>query len=418
MDLMPPSSDSRGQPARTYHGYHPRSGHLPLRRGAVDFTDQDGVKVMLDLVAGAELPPVDTGALEPFVGITADGLPAVGLDAGGDGFDPTPAVRAATAYLQRLDSAQRQAAVLPLEVPEIRMWSNAFLTFPEHGLLLQELSEEQRLSALAVIESTMSATGFARLCRAMQLNAKLGQFVQDYHDSLTQWCYWFTIFGDPQLNQPWGWQLAGHHIDLHAVIVDQRLVVTPAFLGCEFEAHTIFHDHRRTALTLMDSLGAHRQSKALLHGSMLSADLPAALAGKVDGRHLSGAGRDNRVLPYEGVRGDDMTAGERELLLQLLKVYLANIPAGGPRESRIQAIEKHLDETHLAWIGQWDAESPFYYRVHSPVVLVEYDNHPGIFLDNDEPEPFHVHTIVRTPNGGDYGKNLLRNHYHRHHGER
>jgi hypothetical protein len=41
------------------------------------------------------------------------------------------------------------------------------------------------------------------------------------------------------------------------------------------------------------------------------------------------------------------------------------------------------------------------------VILIEFDHHPGIFLDNDEPEPFHVHTIVRTPNGGDYGFGLL-----------
>ncbi|MGL5852617.1 MAG: DUF3500 domain-containing protein, partial [Phycicoccus sp.] len=59
--------------------------------------------------------------------------------------------------------------------------------------------------------------------------------------------------------------------------------------------------------------------------------------------------------------------------------------------------------------------SAFYYRVHSPVLLIEYDNHPGIFLDNPEPERFHVHTIVREPNGNDYGKNLLAQHYAQHH---
>ena len=404
-------------PPDSYRGYRPRSQHLPLRRGAVDFTDELAVKAIVDLIGDAELPPVDTGAAQPFVGITTDGHPLTGIDAGGVGFDPSPALNAARIYLQSLDTTQRHAATLPLDVPEIRMWSNAFLTYPEHGLLLQELSEEQRLGALAVIESTLSALGYAQLRKALQLNAQLGAYVQDYEDTLTEWCYWFTIFGDPHANQPWGWQLAGHHVDLHAVIIDGHLVVTPAFLGCEFEADTIFGDHRRAALTLMDNLGPHLQGRALLHGSMLSAQLPPALAGVVDGRHRAGAGRDNRVLPYEGVRGDDMTAGERELLMELMKVYLGNLPAGGPRESRTQAIEKQLDETHLAWIGQWDEQSPFYYRVHSPVVLIEYDNHAGIFLDNDEPEPFHVHTIVRTPNGGDYAKNLLRNHYHRHHGD-
>jgi hypothetical protein len=47
--------------------------------------------------------------------------------------------------------------------------------------------------------------------------------------------------------------------------------------------------------------------------------------------------------------------------------------------------------------------------------MIDYDCHQGIFLDNPQPEPFHVHTIVRTPNGGDYGRDLLRRHLTRHH---
>jgi hypothetical protein len=41
--------------------------------------------------------------------------------------------------------------------------------------------------------------------------------------------------------------------------------------------------------------------------------------------------------------------------------------------------------------------------------------HRGIFLENNEPEKFHVHTMVRTPNGNDYGKDLLRQHLAQHH---
>ncbi len=55
----------------------------------------------------------------------------------------------------------------------------------------------------------------------------------------------------------------------------------------------------------------------------------------------------------------------------------------------------------------------FYYRVHSPVVLIEYDHHPGVVFDNDIPSPNHVHTVVRAPNGGDYGADLIRQHHER-----
>lgn len=41
--------------------------------------------------------------------------------------------------------------------------------------------------------------------------------------------------------------------------------------------------------------------------------------------------------------------------------------------------------------------------------------HSGVFLTNRKPAKFHVHTIVRTPNGNDYGIDLLRQHYRRSH---
>src|SRR6185295_8430680 len=71
----------------------------------------------------------------------------------------------------------------------------------------------------------------------------------------------------------------------------------------------------------------------------------------------------------------------------------------------------HLSDTHFCWIGGFSEESPFYYRVQSPVTFIEFDHHAGVFLTNAEPAKFHVHTIVRTPNGNDYGFDLLRQHY-------
>ena len=95
-----------------------------------------------------------------------------------------------------------------------------------------------------------------------------------------------------------------------------------------------------------------------------------------------------------------------------------------PSESRdghaavkMDEVRRHLDETRFAWIGGTEADSVFYYRVHSPVVLIEFDHQAPIALPNvsrEQPIREHVHSIVRTPNGNDYGKDLLRQHYQRH----
>ena len=72
---------------------------------------------------------------------------------------------------------------------------------------------------------------------------------------------------------------------------------------------------------------------------------------------------------------------------------------------------RHLDDTWFSWYGGYDDHTPFYYRVHSPVILIEFDHHPGVAFDNEEPTRNHVHTVVRTPNGGDDGADLLRQHH-------
>lgn len=397
------------------HGFGPRRVSLPLRRGAVDFTDDDGVAAMLGLIGDAPLPPVTETADEPFIGVTTDGTSIEGLYPATDEGGPTSeAAKSATDYLGLLDSTARAKAVLPVDSPEWQLWTNAFLTFDEHGLLLQELTDAERGAALDVIAASFSAAGYQRAREAMRLNGALGRLVGRYDDTLTEYCYWLTIFGEPSEHEPWGWQLQGHHVDLHCLFLNGQVVITPTFLGCEFDGDSLFREHRGQALELIGSLDNRQRDRALLYGSMLAPELPPDLAGPVDGRHRAGAGRDNLVLPYVGLAGRDLSAGQRELMLKLLDVYIEALPPR-PREARRTQIDKHLDQTHLAWIGGWDEAAPFYYRLHSPVILVEYDNHPGVFLDNDHPEPFHVHTIVRSPNGGDYGKSLLRQHYTDHH---
>ena len=64
-------------------------------------------------------------------------------------------------------------------------------------------------------------------------------------------------------------------------------------------------------------------------------------------------------------------------------------------------------------MGSTEGDEPFYYRVQSPVVLIEFDHHPGVVFDNVVPSRNHVHTLMRTPNGNDYGIDLLRQHYDR-----
>ena len=62
----------------------------------------------------------------------------------------------------------------------------------------------------------------------------------------------------------------------------------------------------------------------------------------------------------------------------------------------------HLCIATVVFDGYGDTDA-FYYRVHSPVTLIEFDHQDGVVFDNVDPSRHHIHMLVRTPNGGDYG---------------
>ena len=117
-------------------------------------------------------------------------------------------------------------------------------------------------------------------------------------------------------------------------------------------------------------------------------------------------------MKYEGLEFARLSPAQQPLLRRLLELYVGRMRPGHARVA-LDDIERHLAETHFAWMGGCNEDSVFYYRVHSPVVLIEFDHQRGVAFDNDEPSRHHIHTVVRTPNGNDYGRDLLRQHHAR-----
>lgn len=392
----------------TYRGFGPRPA-MP------DIKLFHGYMAVIPEVDRADFADLERRLAEPFVGITTDGAVRDGLFDGGPGASTSAVVAAAQAFLESLDSGdQRLAAVQPFDSPHRRKWTNAFTTWLPAGLMLDDLNAEQRAAAMQVVAESMSAAGFEEARKMMLLNEALGDLVGMYGDTLREWVYWFTIFGEPSEEVRWGWQLMGHHLVLNCFVQGDRMILSPVFMGAEmieldegrFAGVRAFDEEQRDGLAMIRSLSPAQQQTAVLHRSMRHADLPSELAGRVDGRHRGGAGRDNLVLGHEGISAQMLDGEQRRLLMALIETYLGRA-AGAHAAIDLARAERHLDETYFAWIGDPDSDGPFYYRVHSPVVLIEFDHHAGIFLTADEPQSFHAHTIVRFPNAGDYGEALL-----------
>ena len=341
---------------------------------------------------------------EPFKGLTTDGQVVPGLfTLRKTGLSNEGMKRAAEAWLDSIDPGQRDAAFFSVDSDAWRRWSNIHVFLMRHGAMMEPMTQDQRDLAFGLLREGFSPSGFELARNIMKLNDSIRE-ITGSDEELGEWLYWLSVLGEPSLDEPWGWQFDGHHLNVNCFLLGGQMVMTPMFMGSEPVAVDIgkhagtrvFQAEGGTALNLALTLSAKQRSKAIV-----TDEVPSGI--------FTGAFRDNFEMRHEGIKLDDLSSHQQALMFDLIGTYI-NRMRSDHAQLKMDEIRQHLDETHFAWMGGTDEDSVFYYRVHSPVILIEFDHQNGIFLDNDEPTRNHIHTVVRTPNGNDYGRDLLRQH--------
>jgi hypothetical protein len=386
--------------ATSYAGPRPRQGREPTpARGPF------------------ELPPrlvryrenAEAAIAQPFVGLTTDGTVVPDLfPLRATGVSTRPIQEAAEAFLTGLDPEQRAQATFDVGSDRWRAWSNIHPYIMRHGVGLEAMTLAQRDLALALLRTTLSAYGFQLARDVMRLNYVIGEITGKWEE-YGEWYYWISILGTPSAVQPWGWQIDGHHLIVNCFVLGDQVVMMPAFMGSEptvahagskYAGTRVFDVEDAKGLALMQALTPGQRAQATIGDGPPYAGFAAAY-------------RDNLVVPYAGVRADALDTAQQARLLDLIGTYV-----GWARDDharvRLDEVRAHLAETYFGWMGGCEADSVFYYRVHSPVLWIEFDHQAGLALEGDAASRNHIHTVVRTPNGNDYGHDLLRQHYAQH----
>jgi hypothetical protein len=344
------------------------------------------------------------GVAEPYRGIALGGQITSGLfKIRSTGVSTRPIRVAAEAFLNGLGEEQRKKTMFPLDDAEWRMWDNR-PRVPRQGVGFNEMSERQRDLAFELLRAGLSAKGLQKTSDIMKLNETLAEMRNDF-DTFGHWLYWMTVMGKPSDTEPWGWQLDGHHAIINYFIMGDQVVMTPTFLGSEpvradsgkFKGTIVLQEEQNKGLNLFNALSQSQQVRAVVPGSKTSSNT------------LAGAYRDNLVLENAGIPVSELNDSQRKLLLDLIEEYVGNMKEGAAR-LRMEEVRNHLNQTYFSWIGSAAPNGVFYYRIQSPVILIEFDHQSAA----GNPSRDHIHTIVRTPNGNDYGKDLLRQHYLQH----
>jgi hypothetical protein len=347
---------------------------------------------------------------DPFKGVTTSGAAAPGLfPIRATGVSTAPAMHAALQFLAALTTEQRRTTLFPVDDSEWRRWNNVHRA-ARAGLAFKDMNAEQQTRGFDLLRASLSAKGLEKTRNVMKLNHSIAELTNNFTE-YGEGLYNLVVLGEPSPEQPWGWQLEGHHLIVNYFVLRDQVVMTPTFMGSEpvvaesgkYAGTKVLQEEQDKGLALMRALTAGQQQKALIEPGKKTANKAQAQAY-----------RDNLVLPYAGVKGSELNATQRTLLTNVIREYVDNMPEGQAKV-RMDEVRAHLDETYFGWIGDIAPGAVFYYRIHSPVILIEFDHQSPVALEGSrEPSRRHVHTVVRTPNGNDYGKDLLRQHYEKH----
>jgi hypothetical protein len=316
---------------------------------------------------------------------------------------------AATTLLKSLTPPQTQQATFPFASDERLHWH--FIpteTFPRKGLLLRDMSPEQRRLAHDLLKAGLSQRGYLTVSSIMDLETVLKALEAAQRAAGPQpprgtplerdpEKYFLSFFGTPSDKETWGWRVEGHHVSLHFTVVKGTLVASsPSFFGSNpaevregpKKGLRILGAEEDAARALLEALDTAQRARAIINATAPGDMLTMA---NVDITPLSPAGMDAAA----------MTPPQRELLMKVIDVYTGKMAADIADDRLARVRKAGVEKITFAWAGETERGMKHYYRIQGPTFLVEYDN-----TQNDGN---HIHSVWRDFNG-DFGRDLLREH--------
>ena len=322
---------------------------------------------------------------------------------------------AAEAFIATLSEDQRKSTVLPLHVDERATWSNLpIIMVQPDGLLIGDMNDGQRLALHDLLRASMSSQGYAKISAIMRLDdllydierAKMENDPERRNDprrrklleTRSSGNYAVSLFGEPA-NGDWGWKLAGHHAAVNFTVADGRVGFTPMFVGSNpskvgagpYAGWTAMPHEASRGIELMQSLTDKQQNVARIH-DVVADDV------------FEGPGRRASLVGFEGLQADELSVAQMRLLRALVAEYVGNVDFDSA-EAQLELInEAGWDALWFSWRGPVDLHGEFYFRVHGPRLLIEYNRQ----------NPNHDHSVMRDPRN-DYGEDWLEHHYKEYH---
>ncbi|MYA69302.1 DUF3500 domain-containing protein [Candidatus Poribacteria bacterium] len=280
-------------------------------------------------------------------------------------------------------------ASFPLGHKESYSWTNtpAGRNDDRGGIGFDALSIDQLTHFYEVLNVFLSEDGYTKVSLiTKETEAHISNISRSFWASNR---YYIALFGNPETDGSWGFQLDGHHLALNFLVHGDAVFIVPAFIGTRpatVKGTEVLGNERGNAFTLLNSLDEHQRTKAIQTGRRGLKVGP----GRSTDPFLN---HDYSEFVGIGLKASEMNDTQKEHLRNLIKTYVYNLETEFA-DVWMADIDVGIDNTYFVWIGGTAINDPIYYRVFNPAVWIEFNHEGG--LD-------HIHTITRAPNGNDYG---------------
>jgi len=308
----------------------------------------------------------------------------------------SPMVEAAGAFLATLTPAQKAKAVLPFNSEERFHWF--YTPVSRKGIPLKELNKLQLEAGLALLRAGLSEQGYAKAQTIRKLELVLRELEQDRGPARDPDLYFFTVFGQPSANEPWGWRYEGHHCSQNWTIVSgQSIGSSPQFFGANPAEVRDGPMKGTRVLSAEEDLG-----RSLVKSLSTAQRTEAVLSASAPGDILTSNQRKAAIQEDKGVAYSELSKEQQGTLLALIEEYLGAQPRAQARVRLDKIRVAGFDQIKFAWMGGVERGEGHYYRVQGSTFLIEYDN--------TQNHANHIHCVWRDFNG-DWGEDLLAEHY-------
>ena len=282
------------------------------------------------------------------------------------------------------------------------------------GTSIGNMTDNQRKLLHRILSVSLSSQGYLKATSIMHLDDLLNRYydtlfykqgIDDQTYKMVKGLLWshknyfFAFFGNPTENI-WGYKLEGHHLSINFTFVNDKLSVTPFFIGTdpaeypnsEYAGWRVLGQEEDLGIKLIHLLSPMQQQKATMTTEVPKDIITAAESGK-------------RLVDNWGIMGAEMNNKEKAILQYIIREFVFNLEYDKALIEYDKILKAGVDKIYFGWIGKYEESEPHYYVLNGPTFIIEFDNNGGPRNGAN-----HIHAIWREK-GNEYGEDVLKTHY-------